>query len=74
MMASHCKFLTAVCQVSLVHHLVVNSFLAEGGDGVSMLRQGRQRIGGMLDLDALVAHLLATNPSPDPTPRIRWME
>jgi len=28
----------------------------------------------MLDLDALVAHLLATNPSPDLTPRIRWME
>ena len=54
--------------------ITVNSFLAEGGDGVSMLRQGRQRIGGMLDLDALVAHLLATNPSPDPTPRIRWME
>jgi len=54
--------------------ITVNSFLAEGGDGVSLLRQGRQRIGGMLDLDALVAHLLATNPSPDPTPRIRWME
>lgn len=54
--------------------ITVNSFLAEGGDGVSMLRQGRQRIGGMLDLDALVAHLLATSPSPDPKPRIQWME
>ena len=54
--------------------ITVNSFLAEGGDGVSMLRQGRQRIGGMLDLDALVAHLLATNPAPDTAPRIRWVE
>lgn len=54
--------------------ITVNSFLAEGGDGVSLLRQGRQRIGGVLDLDALVAHLLATNPSPDPSPRIRWVQ
>jgi 5'-nucleotidase len=54
--------------------ITVNSFLAEGGDGVSLLRQGRQRIGGMLDLDALVAHLLATNPAPDTAPRIRWVE
>ena len=51
-----------------------NSLLAEGGDGVAMLRQGRQRIGGMLDLDSLVAHLLANNPSPDLTPRIRWVD
>lgn len=54
--------------------LTVNSFLAEGGDGVAILKQGRQRLGGLLDLDALVAHLLAANPSPDASPRIRWVE
>jgi 5'-nucleotidase len=54
--------------------ITVNSFLAEGGDGVATLRQGRQRIGGVLDLDALVAHLLAVSPSPDPSSRIRWVD
>jgi 5'-nucleotidase len=47
----------------------VNSFLAEGGDGFAMLRSGRDRLGGELDLDALVARLAGT-PSPDPRPRI----
>ncbi len=35
----------------------VNSFLAAGGDGFSVLTQGRAPIGGVQDLDALVAHL-----------------
>lgn len=56
------------------YRITVNSFMADGGDGVSMLTQGRQRVGGILDLDALVNHLLATNPSPDPVPRVRWVE
>lgn len=51
----------------------VNSFLAEGGDGFAMLRQGRDRLGGELDLDALAAHL-ATAPAPDPVPRITLVE
>ena len=54
--------------------LTVNSFLAEGGDGVSMLTRGRQRLGGALDLDALVAHLSSASPSPDPVPRVRWVD
>ncbi len=49
--------------------LTVNSFMADGGDGVLMLRQGRQRLGGELDIDALAAHLQAS-PAPDPQPRI----
>ena len=56
------------------YRLTVNSFMADGGDGVGMLTKGRQRVGGILDLDALVNHLLATNPSPDPVPRVRWVE
>ena len=54
--------------------LTVNSFLAEGGDGVSMLTRGRQRLGGALDLDALVAHLSSAGPTPDPVPRVRWVD
>ena len=56
------------------YRITVNSFMADGGDGVSMLTKGRQRVGGILDVDALVNHLLATNPSPDPVPRVRWVE
>lgn len=49
--------------------LVVNSYLAEGGDGFALLRAGRERQGGPQDLDALLAWL-ASGPSPDPVPRI----
>jgi 5'-nucleotidase len=56
------------------YRITVNSFMADGGDGVGMLTKGRQRVGGILDVDALVNHLLATNPSPDPVPRVRWVE
>ncbi len=49
--------------------VTVNSFLAEGGDGFVMLREGRDRLGGELDLDALTAHL-SSGPSPDGVPRI----
>ncbi len=51
----------------------VNSFLAEGGDGFVLLRQGRNRLGGELDLDALAAHL-STAPAPDPANRIRIVD
>lgn len=47
----------------------VNSFMADGGDGLSLLRQGRDRLGGELDIDALVA-FLQTTPSPSPDDRI----
>jgi 5'-nucleotidase len=35
----------------------VNSFLADGGDGFTMLVQGRNRLGGAQDLDALMSYL-----------------
>ena len=50
------------------YRLTVNSFMAEGGDGFDVLRQGRERIGGTLDLDALI-DFLKTRPNgvlPDP--------
>jgi 5'-nucleotidase len=55
------------------YRFTVNSFLAEGGDGVSALRSGRNRLGGELDVDALVMHL-KSNPAPDPVARITFVE
>jgi 5'-nucleotidase len=52
----------------------VNSFLAEGGDGVRMLPTGRNRLGGAQDVDALTAFLVANTPAPDPTPRITLLD
>lgn len=48
----------------------VNSFMAEGGDGFTALREGRNRLGGELDIDALIAYL-QTERSPDPVSRVR---
>jgi 5'-nucleotidase len=53
------------------YRVTVNSFLAEGGDGFSVLRAGSDRSGGSLDLDALTAFIRAHSPlAPDPAPRI----
>lgn len=55
------------------YRLTVNSFLADGGDAFVMLREGRNRLGGELDIDALIAHLKGS-PGPDPVPRITWVD
>lgn len=39
------------------YRVTANSFMADGGDGVTTLTQGTEREGGMLDLDALEAWL-----------------
>ena len=49
--------------------LVVNSFLAQGGDGFEGFQKGRDQRGGPLDVEALAAYLRRT-PAPDPLPRI----
>jgi 5'-nucleotidase len=52
------------------YRVVVNSFLASGGDGYTMLTEGADTFDAGLDLDAL-EEWLATNPQV-PTPgRIR---
>ena len=48
----------------------VNSFMAEGGDGFTSLRDGRNRLGGELDIDALIA-FLQTDRAPDAVARVR---
>ena len=53
------------------YRVTVNSFLAEGGDNFSVLVQGTDRVGGDLDLEALVAYLTAYSPvAPGPQNRI----
>ena len=39
------------------YRVTVNSFLADGGDGFTVLRDGTDRLGGMQDLDALTGYL-----------------
>ncbi len=53
------------------YRVTVNSFLADGGDNFTALRQGTDRLGGALDLDALVDYFAAYSPvAPGPVDRI----
>jgi 5'-nucleotidase len=47
---------------STSYRVTVNSFLADGGDTFTVLRDGANRLGGAVDTDALEAYLLA-NPA-----------
>ena len=44
------------------YRVTVNNFLADGGDGFTVLREGGGRLGGALDLDALAAYFAAHSP------------
>jgi 5'-nucleotidase len=49
----------------------VNSFLADGGDNFLVLREGTDRLGGAVDVDALEAYFAANSPvAPGPQNRI----
>lgn len=52
------------------YRITVNSFLADGGDLFSVLTQGTDRLGGEVDLDALVAYFATNSPVP-PGPQNR---
>lgn len=53
------------------YRVTVNSFLADGGDGFSVLLRGTNRLGGEVDLDALVTYFGANSPvAPGPQDRI----
>jgi 5'-nucleotidase len=60
------------------YRFTVNSFMADGGDGVTGLSAGRNRLGGALDIEALADFLASAaggaGPSPDPVPRITLVE
>lgn len=50
------------------YRVTVNAFLADGGDGFTVLRDGTDRVGGGVDLDAFNAYLTANAPVAPPTP------
>ena len=52
------------------YRVTVNSFLAEGGDGFPVLKDGTDRKGGGQDVDAFIAYLGARERAPVPSPRI----
>ena len=53
------------------YRVVVNSFIAEGGDGFSVFKNGSERSIGSLDIDALQNYLGARSPiTGDRSPRI----
>ena len=53
------------------YRVTVNSYLAGGGSGFSMLMEGVDRTGGPIDVDALVAYLASSGPvEPGPLGRI----
>jgi 5'-nucleotidase len=59
--------------VSLVqnYRITVNSFLAEGGDGFTLLTSGTNRLGGAQDIDALIDFFKKNSPiAPDTVARI----
>jgi 5'-nucleotidase len=54
-----------------VYRITVNGFLADGGDGFTVLREGTNRVTTSIDLDAFVAYLGANSPvAPPATDRI----
>jgi 5'-nucleotidase len=48
------------------YQVAMNNFLADGGDGFSVFKEGTAPIGGMVDLDAFVAYLMHHDPVPTP--------
>jgi 5'-nucleotidase len=55
-----------------VYRVAMNSFLATGGDNFTLFREGKDPVGGPLDVDALEAWIAASSPLAPPTPdRIR---
>jgi 5'-nucleotidase len=52
------------------YRVTVNSFMADGGDNFSILPLGTDRLGGEVDLDALVTYFGANSPVP-PGPQDR---
>jgi 5'-nucleotidase len=61
----------AAIDPNATYRITVNSFLADGGDNFSVLKQGTNRLGGAVDTDALEAYFKAFSPvAPGPQNRI----
>jgi 5'-nucleotidase len=53
-----------------VYRVATNNFLADGGDGCTIFKEGTERLAGMIDLDALVVYFQMHSPVP-PGPQDR---
>ena len=54
-----------------LYRVTVNSYLADGGSGFSVLTEGTERTGGMIDIDALTGYFASAGAvSPGPQDRI----
>ena len=61
----------AALDLAASYRVTVNSFLADGGDNFSVLTEGTDRLGGEVDLDALVTYFGFNSPvAPGPQNRI----
>jgi 5'-nucleotidase len=49
-------------QLDRDYRITVNNYLADGGDNLPILRLGRNRVAGVLNLDALVAYFERQSP------------
>ena len=57
------------------YRVTVNSFLADGGSGFSVLTEGTDRVGGMIDVEALEAYFKSMDTvSAGPQDRIRRLD
>ena len=57
------------------YRVAVNSFLADGGSGFSVLTEGTDRVGGMIDVEALEAYFKSMDTvSAGPQDRIRRLD
>jgi 5'-nucleotidase len=53
------------------YRVAMNNFLADGGDGFTVFREGTDQLGGEIDLDALVRYFMENSPvAPGPQDRI----
>jgi 5'-nucleotidase len=69
--ASSIRIGGVLVNVGTSYRVTVNSFLATGGDGFSVLVDGTDRLGGEVDLDALVSYFGSFSPvAPGPQDRI----
>ena len=61
-------------ELDRTYRVTVNNFLGDGGDGFRVLREGKDRVVGPVDVDALTEYLLEASRVrpllPDRTPRI----
>jgi 5'-nucleotidase len=60
-----------VVEPSLSYRVTVNSFMADGGDNFTVLRDGTERLGGDVDLDALEKYFKANPGGVAPGPQNR---